>query len=566
MSSVSVRTYCAPTMVLLALDWLDAPAHGDFLGFAITRTGSRSGPYILRNRLTFKGPAVGGDVPSTEAPIQKFMWWDAGVRAESGESYSYTVTPMLGKPGELRALNGSEGSASITLPAHIEDGIGTWFNRAVVSSQAFSALLKRMGVDPGSNPSDLSRDQELSLRSWLADGLEKVVPDFLSGPQKVEGAIYHLTDTFWVEPALQKAKNEIELVYDSHLLYGGKGKPKKPSPNQKAIDTLKGKANIKFWPRDKTSSMHDKFLVRVGDGDRGEKVLCGSANFTPAGFSSQANLLHTFDNQDLATLFLARKRLLQGNPRLNLTAQNADWSKPIQVGNASIRVFFSPEPEGKEVSIETVRQKIKDASSSVVFCLYDPTDVPLLDACFAVGDSGKMMFGLVNHIRSQDPETHPGKRVLPAEIAIYHRSRKNKDVVDAQSYGNDTPQGFLKELQTFPGEDNTEYAPVIIHHKFIVIDGETESPLIYSGSANMSENSVHHNDEALLEINGIPSLAQLYLAEFMRLYENYRARAKFLNPAKSLKLKPDSGWSKKYYKENSPESRCRIALAKQQTD
>ena len=64
-----------------------------------------------------------------------------------------------------------------------------------------------------------------------------------------------------------------------------------------------------------------------------------------------------------------------------------------------------------------------------------------------------------------------------------------------------------------------------IHHKFIVIDAETENPIIYTGSNNLSENSTHHNDENLLEIKGSPELAQTYFAEFIRLYEHYRARA-----------------------------------------
>jgi hypothetical protein len=549
-------------MVLLAFDWPDAPNHSDFLGFSITRTGSKSGAYVLRNRLTFKGPAEDGDVPSTAAPIQKFMWWDAGVRASSGESYDYKVTPVLGTPDNLRMQDASAGTVHIELPSNIENDIGTWFNRAVVSSQAFSTLLKSMNLDPAVPASQLSQEQELPLRAWLADGLEKIVPQFLSTQKKIEGAIYHLTDKFWVIPTLEKSNNSIELVYDSHLLYGGKGKPKKPSPNQDAINTLKDKKNVKFEPRDKTSIMHDKFLVRVGGSDKAEQVLCGSANFTPEGFSSQANLLHTFNSPDLANLFLARKRLIQDNPSVVATAQKADWSTPVKVGDASIRVFFSPEPKNKQVSIDTVIETIGKATSSVVFCLYDPTDLQLLNACFKVGDSGKMMFGLVNHILAQDPQLDPSKRVLPAEISIYHRSRKNHDVLDAESFGRDTPQGFLAEWKAFPGEDGKNYAPVIIHHKFIVIDGETGSPRIYSGSANMSNNSVHRNDEALLEITEIKSLAQLYLAEFMRLYENYRARAKFLRPEKNLKLAINSNWCKKYFSDNTPESRCRLALAK----
>ena len=47
------------------------------------------------------------------------------------------------------------------------------------------------------------------------------------------------------------------------------------------------------------------------------------------------------------------------------------------------------------------------ATSSVVFCLFMPTDKALRDACFAVGDGGKMMFGLVNRIAKEEPEITP---------------------------------------------------------------------------------------------------------------------------------------------------------------
>ena len=66
---------------------------------------------------------------------------------------------------------------------------------------------------------------------------------------------------------------------------------------------------------------------------------------------------------------------------------------------------------------------------------------------------------------------------------------------------------------------------VHIHHKFIIIDADTDTPTIYTGSANLSANSTNHNDENLLEITGSPELARTYLAEFMRIYDHYRARA-----------------------------------------
>jgi phosphatidylserine/phosphatidylglycerophosphate/cardiolipin synthase-like enzyme len=53
----------------------------------------------------------------------------------------------------------------------------------------------------------------------------------------------------------------------------------------------------------------------------------------------------------------------------------------------------------------------------------------------------------------------------------------------------------------------------VFTHRFIVIDAETDSPIIYTGSANMSNNSVHKNDENLLEIKGSIESAALYLCD-----------------------------------------------------
>jgi len=64
-----------------------------------------------------------------------------------------------------------------------------------------------------------------------------------------------------------------------------------------------------------------------------------------------------------------------------------------------------------------------------------------------------------------------------------------------------------------------------VHHKFIVIDGDTKNPTIYSGSPNFSTASENGNDENVLEIKGNSALAHVYVAEFMRLYNPYRARA-----------------------------------------
>ncbi len=590
MTTVQARAYLSPTLVLLAMDWPDGEQRQDFLGFAIKRTPGFQDlktlihePFSwLPNRLGFAGPPKKGDpdFPSNEAPIQKFMWWDARLEGlKIGQPIDYEISAVTGTANHHVVDTTTTTKLTINIPEHVEFGIGTWFNRAVMSSQAFSRKVEALDLK-GQPPSP---QQALSLREWLADGMEKPVPEFIAKANSLVGAIYHLTDNLWIIPALQNVMStaEIALVYDSNIEKDQKTKEPLPNPNDAAITAL---GNVKFWGRNKTNIMHNKYLVAghkltEKTSQQAVRLSCGSANYTTEGLTSQANLIHTFESSELANLFYKRFQLLSPNPTLGATAKGGTgWSKTVSVGDAGIRLFFSPESgkpgETDSISIETIVQAVHGAHSSVVFCLFTPTDKELRDACFAVGDAGKMMFGLVNHIAQKVPETKPtstGK--IPADqiaaLEIYHRSRDKKDVIDAEYFDpNAVPAGFDVEMNLFPGERPPSYPPVIIHHKFIVIDAETDSPTIYTGSANMSGNSVFNNDENLLEIKGSPRLARIYLAEFMRLYEHYRARARYIAFKKSgasasnagFALAKDRRWANAHYKPGTPEYRARVRM------
>jgi phosphatidylserine/phosphatidylglycerophosphate/cardiolipin synthase-like enzyme len=129
------------------------------------------------------------------------------------------------------------------------------------------------------------------------------------------------------------------------------------------------------------------------------------------------------------------------------------------------------------------------------------------------------------------------------------------------------PPALPGDSYLYPGSKPPPYPPVIIHHKFILIDAETDHPVIYTGSANMSENSEHHNDENLLEISGDAALASVYMAEFMRLYEHYRARAIAIaiqqgdRPPQALMLQPEfARWGAKYFRRGTLEYKARLAM------
>ncbi len=198
---------------------------------------------------------------------------------------------------------------------------------------------------------------------------------------------------------------------------------------------------------------------------------------------------------------------------------------------------------------------IKQAKHSVLLCTFDPTDNALFDAAFAASDAGRMMLALVNRVPTVEPSDDPSRADVAAKIEIFDRAAKSDEIVGFNAFSvSDTPTGFEPERVLWPG------IMVRVHHKFVVIDAERDQPIVFTGSANLSGNSLHHNDENLLEITKCPRLAGMYMAEFLRLYEHYRARIKSADP-KTFKLSPDARWGRKYYTVGAPECKARIAMA-----
>jgi hypothetical protein len=548
MSTVVLRPYVSPTLVLLAFDWAEGSKIKNFLGFAISRTPGYRGQSTswLPNRIGFNGPSRDNkDFPSNECPIQKFYWWDARIDTDDrGKTYVYKVTPITGTPDDLFAEEDATATATIKIPFSEDGPIGTYFNRAVVSSQAFSKQFGR----------SLSGENLHKALTWLANGMETVIPAFVKSSPSYEGTIYHLNDTEWIIPAMEEypGRNS-SIVYNNNVRDGG--------VNDEAVERLGDK--IEFRPRTRTAIMHNKFLVTLENG-RPTRLVTGSANYTTGGIATQANVIHTFDSPELAKLYLERKRLLEDDPTKAATAEEASWSKKFEVGDATIRVFFPPEATRERVSIDTVVRAVQKAKSSVLFCLFKPTDKELMQAIFDAGDAGKMMLGLVNSIPRQEPDG--SKKGQEVTIDIYHRSKKDKDVF---SHGllpkNNHPQGFWWETSDLPGM--RAQFPVYIHHKFVVIDGHDENPTIFVGSDNMSNNAIHNNDENLLEITNCPRLGQIYVAEFMRLYEHYRARVAWTRwhhrPGSTFRLVPNSNWAKASYTRGTSQYKSRITMAKE---
>lgn len=81
-----------------------------------------------------------------------------------------------------------------------------------------------------------------------------------------------------------------------------------------------------------------------------------------------------------------------------------------------------------------------------------------------------------------------------------------------------------------------------MHNKFFIIDPLTDKPVVVTGSANFSANSIRNNDENSLLIKGDPRVADIYLTEFDRLFVHFWPR--YLSTIEKKDNKKPQGFSK----------------------
>ena len=102
------------------------------------------------------------------------------------------------------------------------------------------------------------------------------------------------------------------------------------------------------------------------------------------------------------------------------------------------------------------------------------------------------------------------------------------------------------------------------HTKFMIVDALTDDPVVVTGSANFSDASVRSNDENMLIIRGDTRVADIYLGEFMRLFNHhyFRYLAKKLGwdlqgGGSVAELKESDVWTERYFDPAKPSCKQR---------
>lgn len=275
-------------------------------------------------------------------------------------------------------------------------------------------------------------------------------------------------------------------------------------------------------------------MVRTNTQGKPVAVWTGSTNFTDAGVYAQTNVGHVVADPALAEKYFSWHQTIFADPEKSATDSRKEavqlTSVPSKVVDGTT-VVFSP-----RATIEAVTEcakLVKTAKRMVCFtapfALHDDLESALVQAPAQV-------FGLLNKDGVVGKDLHEAPNTLLAAAgAINERS-----ILEV----------WQKKLQ---GE-SLHHSGVFIHTKIIIIDPFSDTPIVISGSANFSNNSSKNNDENQLFIFGESEVADVYLGEFMRMFDHYYFRDRAKEIAAEKKTNPKAGflanddsWTNQYF-------------------
>jgi phosphatidylserine/phosphatidylglycerophosphate/cardiolipin synthase-like enzyme len=530
-SGLKVRAIAGTYVVLIAMDCDEAYSTG-LLGFAIRRIDHDNGETIwLRGLKKFDLPHSdeGESVTTRRHPIQKFHWGDYATKA--GRSYTYEVHAMRGTKEQLTDAD----SVSITVTCERPEALGTHghavhFNRSAAASQAFANRF------PDLPPGEV---EDPAARIWLSRGLQEALTAFIDQAKTGEGLhlfVYEFAKPEYAQ-ALQAAWARgvtIELLHDAIVDKDGKGPivESRPLIQQFGLDDV-----ARDRVADGLAISHNKFVVLTGIDGKAKAVWTGSTNFTNAGVYAQSNVGHAIAGPEPAGTYLKWHQLFWNDPTLSCARSRVQSSAASKVPDlttspSGTSVVFSPRASIE--AVETCATLVSGAKKMVCFTapfqLHNDIEAALIGAPAQV-------FGLLNTHGVVEQRLWDAPNTSLAAAGAFNK----KSVLEAWQ------AKMLRQLRA----ESLHHSGVFIHTKIILIDPLSDHPAVVTGSANFSNNSSRNNDENQLFIFGETEVSDVYLGEFMRMFDHYRFRdqvkAKEAVDPNAAFLDPTDGWTRRYY-------------------
>ena len=537
--SLRVHAIAGTHVVLLGLDLPKARTKG-LLGFAIERWDpTEQERYWLRGMKVFKetstGIPPGTSVSLREHPVQSFLWGD--YTAKPGRQYEYRVVGLYGKPKNLVIRH--DVTVAVTTERVDEGTHAVHFNRGVAGSQAYA---QRFGRAP--RPGDRSDP----VYDWLSRGLEEALLAFIesaTGPGfALRGAVYEFAYPRVLEALAKAAARGVDL----RIVYDRRGKastdPDSPRVWQQSEPQIAAAGLTPYMiPRTTNSAIaHNKFFVLLHD-DVPQQVWTGSTNITWGGLFGQSNVGHLVRDPAVATQYFDYWQRLAVDPAYNrLRPADTDATPtPATPPPAGIAPIFSPRTNLDLIdwyAREAAKAK-KSFFMTAAFGLHDKI------AGAIAPESDVMRYLVLERAPGDDEVTFETDHDVKVAVGSFLRTA----ILDR----------WVREQLTGLNP-RVRYS----HTKFMLIDPLGDTPLVISGSGNFSNPSVNENDENMLVIQGDQRVADIYLGEFMRIFNHYYFRYLVQklrgadDAAATAYLTPDDSWVDRYFDKTTPSYRQRL--------
>jgi phosphatidylserine/phosphatidylglycerophosphate/cardiolipin synthase-like enzyme len=545
------------------------------MGFAFEREmigPGGTGPKWLRSQKVFKSvvpdpkSAVDPNDPrrsqrfyTNDFPIQSFLWGDYG--AAPGTTYRFRILPMYGKPGALTSDPQDELKLEIETEEEWEEGVshGVWFNRGAIASQKFA---EEFGNAPPKNLDDPT-DPEVV---WLSRGLLEACLNYIGGTPAGDAlrvAAYELT----YAPILAELKRAVDRGVDVQIVYhdtsDAPGQPNETAMQAAGLPINDQKVTFR---RSRTKIPHNKFIVRLKSGTDPVEVWTGSTNFTASGFLGQTNVGHRVADPATAKQYFEYWKLVKADPERAAARAGAMALTPNPaevISERSIVRLFSPRKTSEFLG--WYGRRMLDAANSVWFTAAFGVTANLVEPIAKRRD--QMRFVLMEKPAAAAVKTKLTEDftrvVLSYGIPLgeLYTMKDGKPTARKPIREFALDKWFFKEELYRPKNDGFVF---FVHTKFLLIDPLSDDPLVCSGSANFSPNSLLQNDENMLLIRGDTRVADIYMTEFDRIFRHFY----FRNIANELADKGDDAvaifldetdrWTDSYFNPNSVKANRRL--------
>ncbi|EMC91067.1 hypothetical protein BAUCODRAFT_313851 [Baudoinia panamericana UAMH 10762] len=549
-AAFTLTAYRGEGMCLLAMNWKNDTPPQNFVGFAIEYMPPNGKQfYALQNRIAFpsKGEQINPNTLSSRlSPIQKFRWihFPQDADTETPGDFTYRVTDVY-MDGQGRLSYGHYQEVAISLIAETYPGeLNICFTRGFISSQAFIDKFGTNGgvgtILPTSANTSISFEstdpQEEKALEWMGFEARRVILSTLDAAiadtsAQVKVLAYDFNDPEIVDQ-LEQLGNRLKIIIDD----SGSHKPATASETVAEATLVKSAGADNVQRQHMGGLQHNKVIIV--DGDETKIAIGGSTNLSWRGLYVQNNNAVVLQGANSVKVFSDAFDALWASPNNVSGSDNtpsADW---VDLGFSEFdaRVTFSPhsKSDAKPAEIGTAIDGVNSSLFYSLAFLYETKGI--------IRDSIEK--------RTDDKSN---------DIFVYGISDKTVGGLDVQEPNGNPPVAFLAALmQDIPQpfkEEATGGCGTRLHHKFIVLDFNTENACVYTGSYNFSVAADTKNAENLFVLRD-QRIATSYAVEAVSMFDHYsfrdaEAKAKDDKPLE-LQMPPGDGsqskpWWDKYW-------------------